>query len=627
MDIHVGKVVGRMEGGVWGQIHDFTPEDETKQLNKGRLIAVVSRMGENEGSLRSVAEGREILARLHELYFGPFAGETPGLVGVKNALVSLGEEFPEVEAEVVVVVGEVVYVAVLGQGGVWVKTAKNEGWIVPCQERGGTMGLSGRITEDKILVVGNKAWWNEVTLPQIRMAIDKGDLEAGMEMLAAVVHGGGGIGGEVGAVIKFKTQDSKLNDQINSNPQEIKPKIENETKKPGLWTKMKEKLPKANLNKKEGPVYVTYEDRGKKRKRTRIIAAGFAALLLGIGLAGRVRLANQNKRNDENNKLAEDMIYKFREAKGVAELNPARSQQLIPTIQEELTTLEARKVNDPRIAEVRGGLGEVLGLATGVKKVEINEIMDLGLVRDGMTGNGMAISDDKLVVVDKTADRVAMIDPIKINGKVIAGKDGVGAIKGVAGYPGKIEVLSDKGIVECSLLNTPCSVKIENDPGWGQITDIKVFAGNVYLLDTGSGDIWRYQGNGDVFGRKQTWLADDGSKSAIKFAKNMAIDGSIWVIGGGGNLMKITSGVKEDVTVSGWDKPWGQNVMIYTDDATENLYVLDRDNGRILVIKKTGEYQMQLVADGLKTMEDMVVVEADKKIYLTGGTKVWEISL
>jgi hypothetical protein len=612
---------------VWGQIHDFTPEEEEKLLHKGRLIAVVSRIGEDLGAVGVVEEGREILGRLHELYYGSLASGLGTLSEIRETVEKLGEEFPEVEVEVVVVLGEFVYIVVLGGGGIWVKTEKGEGWLVNTGVKDAVVGLSGKMNEDKVLVMGNKKWWDRVTLEQVRMVIGE-DMEKGVELLAAAVHGEDVAGGEVGAIVKFQfTNNNDPNfDEATLGKQTIdksqNTKIPEKIKKPKIWEKIK--LPKINIKKKEGPVYVVHEDRGKKRKRTRYVAAGFAVVLLLIGLGGRFKIQNQNKQVDENNKLVEDMMYKFREAKGVAELNPSRSKQLLPLVQQDLQTLEERKVTDSRIAEVRSEFGEVLGLATGTKKVQLSEVMDLGLVRDGMVGNGLGLSEGKLIVADKTANRIAIIDPDKKSGKVVAGADGVGEIKWVAGYPGKATILSDRGIIDCSLLTTTCSVKISKDTGWGEIADIKMFAGNVYLLDTGNGDIYRYQGNGDAYGNKKSWLADDVARSAIKFAKKLAIDGNVWVVGGDGVLLKFSLGVKEDITVSGWDKPWGANVLIYTDENAEKLYILDRDNSRLMMIKKTGEYEMQLVSDKFSNVEDMVIDEVNKKAYLVGGGKLWE---
>ena len=52
--------------------------------------------------------------------------------------------------------------------------------------------------------------------------------------------------------------------------------------------------------------------------------------------------------------------------------------------------------------------------------------------------------------------------------------------------------MSDKGIGECSMINFQCSIKIKADGDWKNIVGMKVWAANIYLLDTGAKQIWKY---------------------------------------------------------------------------------------------------------------------------------------
>lgn len=66
MDITVGKIVGRLTEKWWGQVHDFTAQEG----GRGRLVAVISLRRDEGGDSASLVElGREVLFRLHELYF------------------------------------------------------------------------------------------------------------------------------------------------------------------------------------------------------------------------------------------------------------------------------------------------------------------------------------------------------------------------------------------------------------------------------------------------------------------------------------------------------------------------------------------------------------------------------
>jgi hypothetical protein len=147
----------------------------------------------------------------------------------------------------------------------------------------------------------------------------------------------------------------------------------------------------------------------------------------------------------------------------------------------------------------------------------------------------------------------------------------------------------------------------------------------VYLLDGGAGKIWRYPVTTEGFGNKQDWVA---TSENVDFAgaSSMAIDGSVWFIRGG-EMFKFTRGVRDGFTVNGLDNEWGSGAVIYTTDETENIYILDAANSRVIVVKKNGEYLFQLKAEGLTKIKDIAVDETKGKMYLVGDSKLWEVGL
>ena len=71
--LETAKIVGTATESSWSQVHTFFPADIEKQERRGRLLAVLSLRGLKEG-LEAVAAGREIIARLHEEYYGNLTG-------------------------------------------------------------------------------------------------------------------------------------------------------------------------------------------------------------------------------------------------------------------------------------------------------------------------------------------------------------------------------------------------------------------------------------------------------------------------------------------------------------------------------------------------------------------------
>ena len=358
----------------------------------------------------------------------------------------------------------------------------------------------------------------------------------------------------------------------------------------------------------------------KDLDRKRMMWAGIGFLIVLVLLVGGWRWNERNKQieQSEQNKQIETIAEKFNEAKAVVTLNPARSRELLKEVEPEVQKFKGTKKIDQRVSAILGEWGGVWNEAMGTKLASPELIVDLGLVREGMTGEKLEMRDGKLEVLDTQGGRLVEVDPEKKSAEVVVGKNDLGEARLLATYPGKTVVLSDKGIVE---FPNP-RVVVKPDDGWKDVVDMGMWGGNIYLLSkTGIGKL---QGGENGYGARQAWLGPEDHQPLAE-ATNMAIDGSVWVIGGG-NILKYTRGVKDSFTISGMDKAIGNGAVIYTDDETEKLYVLDATDGRVVVLAKTGEYQNQYTNDEMKGATGLVVDEKAGKIYLLVGSKVYEIN-
>ena len=615
MVVEVGKVLGRIASGWWAQVHDYLADPsagsgQAEQAHKrGRLVACASLHNPAQpDQLEMVAAGREVLARLHELYYGNLAGDP--LTALKRAGTGVAAEFPDLELVCLAIVNGAIYVAVVGAAGVWSKVASREGWIVnPSRAGQGVPGLSGWLKPGQVLVAGNSTFCQVLSLGAVRAAVANSAPAAEMaEALTAVVHGQDtGMGG-VGVVVHILPLTSQVS-KINTRP----PIIER------VRTTLAGFMPKP-----AGPIYISATDKTKSRRRNMYAGIGFLVLLLLLvgGWQWR-RMYVENKLGERNQRI-EELVHKFNEAQSLAQLNPVRSRQLLAEVEASLPGLKNSKKPDERIAQVEAGFGQVLGVASGVKLATAQEVLDLDWLRSGMTGSRLGLVEGKLVVLDSEGDRLAVVDPAKQSGAVISGQTDLGVAKLMAVYPGKITVLSDKGLVECDLAGS-CQTKVPFDSAWGQVVDMQMFAGNIYLL-TPAG-VWRHQVTDTGYGPKQAWLAGSEDTSQLGSSSNLAIDASLWVMQTTGQILKYTRGVREDFVLTDLDQPFAPGAVIYTDPEAELLYILDRGNGRVVVLAKTGAYQLQYQFDQAKEAQDLAVDEAGGQMYLLAGSKILSVKL
>src|SRR3989344_5088828 len=109
------KVTGKPDRGGWSQVYDFKPAGEVKLKKLGHFFALISTHASRDqpggmdsgghGDIDNVIVGREILARLHEEYFGKYPdnfsasldSDVKPLLLIKNAVGSVMSEFSEME--------------------------------------------------------------------------------------------------------------------------------------------------------------------------------------------------------------------------------------------------------------------------------------------------------------------------------------------------------------------------------------------------------------------------------------------------------------------------------------------------------------------------------------------------
>lgn len=607
ISLNIGKVVGRVDGGYWSQVHDFSPGEEQKFAVRGRLLAIITLKRQTEDTDITVVErGREILAHLHELYFGNL--ESSAYVCLKQTVETLSTTY-EVCLDCAVILGDIIYL-VSNSGGVWLRQKEQAGWLIE-HPHNQIISLSGRLIPGQQFILGNLQFWQETPMGIVRAALES-SLDQALETLGALVHGSQKAEGAAAILINTTTgfEDMKLVARKEEEEVEeiLPPKVDHD---------FLEK-PKFSFNFWKRPIFIQHEPISSKKNM--ILGVGFLVAFILLAVIGKVRYQYIVSGLAQLDQRSEELAFKFNEARALSILNPVRSREMLTDVKTEMTDIRTQgggKYQNLNLEQVEADYTTVVNKAMGINSVLTAEVLDLSLVRDGLTGDKITILEGKLYVLDSISDRLVRVDPVKKSGVVIAGKDVLGDAKLIASYPGKTEIFSDKGIVECQMTNDKCSNVVKFDDQWGEVRDMSMFAGNIYLLTDKK--IWRHQTAESGFGNKQSW-------AEVNAADSLAIDGNVWVVRGG-ELLKYIRGNKENFAVSGLDKSLGSRLKIYTNDESEKLYILDLDNARLVALKKTGEYLSQYLNSGLGKTTGVVVDEKQNKAYFVSGSKVLQIEL
>lgn len=156
---------------------------------------------------------------------------------------------------------------------------------------------------------------------------------------------------------------------------------------------------------------------------------------------------------------------------------------------------------------------------------------------------------------------------------------------------------------------------------WKTDGGIGLFGSNIYVLDKNDG-ILKFVGSGYT---KTNYFPDTAPD--LTTSVDMAIDGSIYILFKDGHIEKYTKAKKDTFGLSGLDVPFSNPSKMFTNSDTDNLYVLDNANSRIVALDKSGKFINAYSASVLKTAKDFEANEKDKKIFVLSSGKVYQIDI
>ena len=613
------KLTGSPDSSGWAQVHDFKPDEEEKLALRGHLIAVIATSSSTHVGVNAVLEGREILTRLHEEYFG---NETLGAFdALKSAIQKVSVEFSQGEEKIqigaVVLLDNILYVGVSGGAKA---ILLRQGSLVTFSDFS-----SGYVKPQDMILVGTKRFFEAVPWGVVKATLESGNPESSVSELAPIVHSNKGNGDFGVFVAKLTDTDlpevaapvSQINYQESSSPALAVPGSF-KRKVVGVIDSLIGLIPDKRF-------YVRSDTRefGEDRKKSVAIIAGI--LLLVILIVSVVFGLRQSAIKESRSKYIDRLTtaqHQLSEAKSLSSLDKDRARQLLFESKQIATDLTNEGIKDTELDALNAGIVQSMGDIAGIYQTEPELYLDLSLLTSGFNGDSISLSDANMLVFDKSGQRVVSIDTSTKKTEIAAGPDALRNAVGVAAYTDRSYGVDDNGISELS--GDDPRVVINKD--WSGDVLITAFTGNIYLAEKGNSTIWRYQGNAGVFGTKENWFGE-GVAPDLSSAKSMSIDGSIWILDEGGTILKFTLGKPDSFNVSGVDGSLGGVSAFYTGGDGDNIYLLDRENARIIVINKAGVYKAQYISGQIKEASGLVVSEKDGKVILLAGPKLYSMDL
>lgn len=500
-------------------------------------------------------------------------------------------------------VGSIVYVVLSGNGAVYLKRGNTLSCLL--QKEG---SLSGEVQKGDTILLASDSLCRSVSQETLLGVFDHLGSKDVAEKLTLVLHEGGGGLGSAALIFQVKEFVSTEEEQaVPVRPTEVVGKQPMETK----WRMPKWRPP--HWGKKPSLVLVLL-----------LILFG-ASVLLGIAKN------TQTKTSGNVERALVEATHLFEEGVALMELNPVKGRERLTqaktTLEPFIASLSERSRDGKKVRELYSQVVDSLTTAQHSVRGEPVLFFDASLVKKAGSVDAMSLFEGKLGLLDKTNRSVYTLDIASKRSEIAGGGDAINGALYVSIYGDKIYVVTDHGVASVRLSDKKTTGDTITRPdAWGTIGIVAAYTGNVYLLDTEKSRIWKYVATEKGFSDLTEYLNPDTLPDLSK-AISMAIDGSIWVSTSDGKILRFTQGKENTFLPQGIEPGLGNSLALYTGDVIKNIYVLDRDNKRVVVLDKDGFYLSQYLWDGSFVPTQLVVSESEKKILLLSEGKIFSLEL
>lgn len=589
MRIHpsLGSVVGVADHAHWGQVF-LSP-----------VAYGVVEVEDKDGRARDW--GVKVLASLSELVPDP----PESLKSAQEIAIKAMEE-RVVSLILLVPVGAVLYVVVLGDGRVLVKRGDR---VSTLMDQPGA--ISGQVQEGDTLILMSRSVKASLPHEEINALFDHHEAPTVAEKMTLALHkyeGGAG-----GAALIFQVKGLTPTEE-----EEVLPKSAGTAKSGRLqsatafFTERLRTIPAA-------------------WRRPMVPITAVLILLFIVSVTLGIRREMGQKVAGDVARVLTDAQHAFDEGVALLELNPVKGRERLAVARDELDplreSLSPTSAEGKAVAKLYKDVTDQLGVAMQITHVEPALFYDFSLLKAQASISSLGQNSDVLALLDIRGPTVATITIPSKNGRIVAGGESYRGANILAVQGDSAFVLVDGGIHRVSMRESKTTPLIVKKPvQWGSIISIVSYGGNLYLLDSGSSRIWKYVATETGFSETREYLNPD-TLPDLSRGTGMAVDGGIWVGTRDGRILRFVQGREVTFTPRGTEPSLGKTLVVATTEDDKNLYVLDTDNKRVVVLDKDGAYLAQYVWTGNLVPTQLVVSEKFKLILLLVDGKLYSVEL
>ena len=353
-----------------------------------------------------------------------------------------------------------------------------------------------------------------------------------------------------------------------------------------------------------------------------LLALGALAYLSAPRLLGD----GEDARLDARLRRASDLI----EAAAVAPGADERRDSLRAALSE---LEEARSIDagEPRIATLQDTVEQRLDEVNGVTPVaELRSVFRFeGAVTAPVDPAALIFGGSRLWAVDAAAGRVVAIDPRGVAEPVEAYRAGnryggvaAAAPAGAAWHAetGRLLILDEgRRLFGVAPDGEPAPLPLRDAREIATVEAIAAYGGNLYLLDGGGGEVWRYRSSvGGGFDSERSGLL---GAVALGEPRGLFVDGDVFVLAADG-VRRFGGGREGAAQLAGIDEPVEDAAGIAGDAGRGAIFVADRGGRRIVSGDREGPFLRQYLHPDFTDLRGLALSEGGDVLYVLTGAGV-----
>jgi hypothetical protein len=523
---------------------------------------------------------------------------------------------------VLVPVGTVIYLVIRGMGAVFVKRGLELASLM--HEDG---GISGEVKDGDTFLLASIGFSNILSHEELSGLFDHLTPIDVAEKLTILLHEK--TGGEGSVALVFGVTEVAESEPIAENIEKSPP-----ISRSGFDSRRTALLGGNPIIARVKQYFNTLRDRPKERTR---VFAILVSLLFVVSVILGIWKQSTMKKNAQVVAGIADAQRALDEGVALAQLNPLKGRERLVKAKDTLSPLlkivSSRSSEGLQLTSLYQKISDNLTQVMQVVHAPLTLFYDVSLLKKNAVASDMAIDGDVLAITDAVTQTVYELTVGSKNAQIVGGGAILKSVSSVAIHGDIVYALTPDGIVSFDSSTNKSSLIIKKDTSWGAATSLISFGGNLYVLDTQKSRIWKYvatdsslpagrQGFSDI----REYLNPD-TLPDLSLATGIAIDGSVWLGTSDGKILRFTQGKENTFTPLGVDPAFGTKLALYTSDDVKNVYVLDIQNHRVVVLDKDGMYLSQYQFTGGTTPTKLVVSESAKKILLLADGKIYTVDL